>query len=75
MTINWTAPSGTGGGAVVTNYRIEWNGGSGSSFSVLITVDANTFTYTAIGLTPGLTYEWRIIALNTVGTGPESASI
>ena len=41
----------------------------------MATLDADTLTYTETSLTSGETYAWRVIAVNAIGSGPESASI
>ena len=71
ITIDWLAPYN--GGTSITDYRVQWNlGGSGLDFYDLVTVGADTLTYTQSSLTTGEIYKWRIIAINTIGPGPES---
>ena len=41
----------------------------------MATLDADTLTYTETSLTTGEIYTWRVIAVNVIGSGPESASI
>ena len=74
ITISWTAPYN--GGTPLTNYRVQWNKSiTGSDFIDQITLDADTLTYTETELTAGETYTWKIIAVNVLGSGPESTSI
>ena len=73
ITISWTAPYN--GGTPLTNYRVQWNEGvTDSDFIDLATLDADTLTYTETSLTTSDFYTWRVIAVNVIGSGPESAS-
>jgi hypothetical protein len=52
-------------------YTIERKTGSGS-YSILQTVAANQTTYSDAGLTPGLTYSYRVSAYNQAGSSAVS---
>ena len=65
ITLSWTAPANTYG-TVITDYRVERSTG-GSWVTVSDGVSADTFT-TVTGLTNGVTYQFRVHAINTVGT-------
>lgn len=73
--ISWTAPYD--GGSPLTAYLVQWNGGSGSSFSTLATyTNFATLEFTqSSGITAGATYEFRIIAVNGVGNSSASTSV
>lgn len=74
ITIDWTAPYN--GGTPLTNYIIQWNSGNSVAvFDDLTTVDANTLSFTKTGLTTGEIYQWKIIAVNAIGQGPESEHV
>lgn len=71
ITVDWTAPYT--GGTPITNYKVLWNlGGTGTTFTDLVTVDSTTFTYTQAALTTGEIYKFRVVAVNFVGDGAES---
>lgn len=72
MGLSWTAPLFTGGD-VIEDYRVNYRE-EGGTYSVL---EANivTATYTAINLTPGLTYEFTVEARNSYGYSVVSESI
>jgi len=70
--LTWNAPGSTGGSAI-TGYKIEVNDGT-----TWATSSANTGTdatsYTAIGLTAGTSYTFRISAINVIGTSSASTA-
>ena len=74
ITITWTQP--LSGGDPIPGYKIQWNGGSGSVFSTITThVDLLNLSYTRdTTLSPGTTYEFRVIASNEVGDSTPSDS-
>ena len=72
VNLSWSAPTNTGG-STITGYKIEMNDGSGW---VTQTVDTGTAATSAVisGLTLGTTYEFRVSAINAVGTSSASAA-
>ena len=73
MTLSWTAPSDNGGSAV-TDYTIQYSSNGGATWTTYAdSVPAST-TSTVPGLTNGVSYLFRVAAVNGVGTGPYSAS-
>jgi predicted phage tail protein len=69
IALSWTAPGSTGG-AEITNYRI-YRGTNAGAETFLVQV-GNVTTYSDTGLTNGVTYYYRIAAVNSVGEGPQS---
>lgn len=49
---------------VETAYRIERRPSGGGSFAAATTLAANVITYSDANITPGATYDYRIVALN-----------
>ncbi|MEX1996470.1 MAG: fibronectin type III domain-containing protein [Nitrosopumilaceae archaeon] len=71
INLSWTAPSNNGG-SVITGYKIEEKNGTGT-YSVLVANTGNTNTsYSRSGLTTGVTYTYRVSAINSIGTGNQS---
>ena len=75
--MSWEAPASDGGSAI-TGYKVQWKSGSedydgsaGSTRQAEIT-DPASRTHTITGLTDGVEYTVRVIAVNDVGDGPPS---
>ena len=73
ITLRWTAPSSNGGSAV-TGYEIEYRRGTSGSWTDGPDPGANATSRTISGLTPNTTHQFRIRAVNAVGTGTWSAN-
>jgi hypothetical protein len=69
--VSWAAPANTGGSAI-TGYKIEINDGSGWTTSVANTGSTSTSAQIA-DLTVGTSYQFRISAINGVGTSAASS--
>ena len=67
ITINWTAPSDTGGTAV-TGYRIQRSTDGGSFATIVSNTGTTSTSYTDSGLPYGSTYVYQVAALNQVAT-------
>ena len=75
VTLDWTAPSDTGTGAI-TGYQIEVSTDSAVSWEVAKTNTGSTTTsYKHEGLIPGTRYDYRVSAINADGAGTASSSI
>jgi len=73
----WTAPTGvTAGGTsvTITSYLLEWNQGSATNVWQTLEAATTLTTKTQTGLTEGETYQFRISATNTYGTGSTPSS-
>ena len=72
--LSWTAPANNGGSAI-SGYKIEVSTDGGTTWTDL---DANTgttgTTYSHTGLAAGTTRDYRVSAINSVGTGAASDS-
>jgi fibronectin type 3 domain-containing protein len=72
VTVSWSAPTSTGGAAVV-GYRIYRSTSSGAE-TFLATLQ-NVTTYTDTRLTNGVTYYYKVGAVNGVGEGALSNEV
>ena len=71
--LTWSDGSNNGGTPVI-DYRVSFNGGSGSVYT---TIESNivTLPYIAVSLTPGTTYSFIVQSRNAFGYSPVSASV
>ena len=73
FTLNWTAPS-SNGGAAITDYVVEINGGGFSWSPISHDITGNT-SITVTGLNPGIKYSVRVKAVNGVGMSKTSTTV
>ena len=74
LAVSWNAPASDGGSAI-TGYKMQWKETAGS-WDTPADVSETTVTgktYTITGLTDGLEYAVRVIAVNDIGDGPPSS--
>ena len=72
--LSWTAPTSTGG-AAITDYIIEYKAASASQWSTFADGTSTSTTATVTGLTNGTDYQFRVSAVNSVGTGSPSGTV
>lgn len=72
VTFTWVAPYD--GGSPITSYTVQSNQGSGTTFTQIAVTGASTTSYQAIALTTGVSYEFRVLAVNDVGESLPSTS-
>src|SRR5207247_1557209 len=68
-TLTWDAPSSNGGSAI-TGYKVYRSTSSGAETGY-VTI-GNVTSFTNIGLTPGVTYFYKVLAVNSAGLSPLS---
>src|SRR5579875_783710 len=70
--LSWNTPSSDGGSAI-TGYMVERSSDSGSTWSAISQDTGSTATnYSDSGLQPGITFEYRVSAINPAGTSQPS---
>ena len=72
INLSWNAPS-SDGGSKITGYKIERSANGGSSWGTIVaSTGSNDTAFYDTGLGAGKTYEYRVYAINTVGTSQPS---
>ena len=71
VALSWTAPA-SDGGSTITGYRVTPYIGA-TAQSAIQTGSAST-SYNVTGLTNGTAYTFKVAAINSVGTGADSAA-
>ena len=73
LDVSWEAPASDGGSAI-TEYRVQWKetAGNWDAPADVSEETATGTTHTITGLTDGVEYEVRVIAVNDIGDGPPS---
>lgn len=69
--LNWTAPI-SNGGASITDYLVEYKLTATSTWSTFSDGTSAATSATVTGLTNGQSYDFRVSAVNSVGTGTTS---
>ena len=72
VVLSWRAPDN--GGAAITDYTIQYSANAGTSWSTFDDGIGTGTTATVTGLTNGQSYQFRVSATNTVGTGSTSVT-
>lgn len=68
-TLTWTTPSSTGGSAI-TDYTVEYKLASAATWTSFTDGVSSSTGATVTGLTSGESYDFRVAAVNVIGTGP-----
>jgi hypothetical protein len=67
VALSWTAPNS--GGSAITDYIIQYKLSSSVSYTTFPDGTSTSTGGTVIGLTNGLSYDFKVSAVNAVGTG------
>jgi DNA-binding beta-propeller fold protein YncE len=71
VSVSWNTPA-SNGGAVVTDYVVEYSQDGGATWSVFADGASASTTTVVGGLSNGVGYVFRVSAVNSAGTGPVS---
>jgi len=69
INLSWTAPSNNGG-SPITGYKIYRSTSPGTE--TLLTTSGNFTSYNDTGVTPGITYFYKVSSVNSVGESSQS---
>lgn len=72
VALSWTAPSASNGSAI-TDYTIQYSSNAGASWFAFSHTASTATSATITGLTNGVSYTFRVAAVNGVGTSAYSA--
>lgn len=64
--LNWTAPA-TDGGSPITDYVVQYSPDGGTTWNTFADGTNTNTTTTVTGLTSGVTYQFRVAAVNAAG--------
>jgi YVTN family beta-propeller protein len=73
VALSWTAPS-SDGGSTVTDYIVQYKASASSAWGTFIDGVSTATSARVTGLTNGTAYDFRVSAVNSVGTGAASVA-
>ena len=73
-TLTWTAPARTGG-AAITDFVVQYRTSPSGTWTTFADGASTTTTVSVTGLTFGTAYDYRVAAVNSIGTGTWSATV
>ena len=71
IALSWIAPENNGN-SIIINYKIEYSINDGNTWTTLSKESSKLLSYDITGLTNGLSYIFRVSAINAVGTSNPS---
>ena len=74
LTLDWDTPEGNGG-AAISDYKVEFSSNGGAKWTAITHAASNSRTFSVSALTRGLTYQFRVSAVNSKGAGPASSTV
>jgi len=72
VSLTWTAPANNG--SAITDYRVEYKTAAASTWDVFADGTSTTAAATITSLTNGVTYNFRVSAINSIGTGATTST-
>lgn len=70
--LTWTAPAD--GGSAITDYAIQWSPAGANTWTTFADGVSTTTSTTVTGLTASTNYDYRVAAVNAIGTGTNSST-
>ena len=72
--LTWVAPA-SNGGAAITDYVVQYKASSSGTWLTFADGTSTTASATVTGLTASTAYDFRVAAVNSVGTGSYSSTV
>jgi titin len=72
VALRWTAPGN--GGLAITHYSVQTSTTNGTTWSTAVSTGSTATSYTALGLTNGQAYRFRVTATNAAGESDPSVA-
>lgn len=73
ISLTWAAPA-SNGGAAVSDYVIRYSGDNGTTWTRFVDAVSSATSATVTGLTNGVSYVFKVSAINAAGVGTPSAT-
>jgi titin len=73
LSLGWSLPE-SNGGAPITNYKIEFSGNGGTTWTEITHAVSASRSFNVTGLTRGKEYKFRVSAINASGVGAASVA-
>jgi hypothetical protein len=73
VSLSWTAPSN--GGSPITDYLVEYRTSPAGSWNTFADGTSTATSAVVTGLTNGTAYDFRVSAVNAIGTGTASSTV
>ena len=76
LTVNWSGATVNAAGPAIANYRVDYKVTSTTTWTTLSSaISSSAVSYNVTGLTTDTAYNFRVFAINTVGTSSASSTL
>jgi hypothetical protein len=72
LSLTWNLPA-SNGGAAITDYKVEFSSNGGTTWNTIVHDPSAVRSFNVTGLAKGKSYQFRVSAVNEIGTGTASA--